>query len=96
MGHPKFFKLLNQLKELHSKKSQSYANSTDPFSNYTAAAKFIGIQNYQYVLGRAAEKMERLKQLNQKRDGETIDETLKDIASLCLIASVMISERREG
>lgn len=91
MGHPKFYNLLDQLKETHQKKSASYATQAKPFKNYETAASFLGIMPYMYVLGRAAEKFERLNKLTQV-DGESLQETLMDIAALCLIASVMLDE----
>lgn len=40
-GHPDFYKILDELKELHDRKNSQYANSEDPLGNFRRASKLV-------------------------------------------------------
>jgi len=40
-GHPQFYKILDELAELHSKKNYQYATDKDPLSNFKSAGKMV-------------------------------------------------------
>ena len=40
-GHPQFYKILEELAELHSKKNYQYATDKDPLSNFKSAGRMV-------------------------------------------------------
>jgi len=40
-GHPKFYQILDELAELHSKKNYQYSTDKDPLSNFRSAGKMV-------------------------------------------------------
>jgi len=40
-GHPQFYKILDELAELHSAKNYQYATDKDPLSNFKSAGKMV-------------------------------------------------------
>jgi len=40
-GHPKFYKLLDELEELHSRKNKQYANQDDPLGNFKRGSQIV-------------------------------------------------------
>lgn len=86
-----FIELLDKMKETHIAKSAGYAgaHNPDPFANFREAERF-GVGTFKGVLVRMADKFTRLANLvkDPKNDqvGETIEDTLLDLASYALIA----------
>ena len=40
-GHPEFYRILNELADLHSRKNYQYSTSKDPLSNFKSAGKMV-------------------------------------------------------
>ena len=40
-GHPKFYKILEEMAELHSRKNYQYATDKDPLSNFKSAGRMV-------------------------------------------------------
>ena len=82
---------LEAIYKLHAAKCSDYtADSADRLANYRFSASMMGIPIERGMLGRLAEKFFRLKSIFEK-DGdvkvadETIQDTLRDIAVMCVL-----------
>lgn len=74
-----FKKVLDEMYELAEMKSSQYAKDDDWLANYLAPEQ-LGVGRETYMLARALEKMERLK--NLYRQNKSYDEELMDIACI--------------
>jgi hypothetical protein len=92
-GSPEYFKLLDEMKELHAKKSADYGRGVDPFANVRASTEF-GVPAWVGVMIRANDKMHRIKSFIQNGDlaNESVEDSLKDLAAYALIALVLKRE----
>lgn len=96
-GHPRFYELLDELAELHSRKNHDYSGD-DPLANLkmTEAA---GIAAWVGVVVRLTDKMSRLLSFAKKRtllvQDEGIVDTLKDMAIYALLGIVLFEEREK-
>lgn len=96
-GDPTYLQLLEDMRQLHIKKNAGYAgDSADRWANFRLSESF-GVSPPLGVLVRMSDKWIRITNLikNPSFDqvGESIDDTLLDLASYALIA---ICIRREG
>jgi len=87
-GDPQFLAYLDELRALHKSKGGDYASATDPLLNYVASAEDNGLPPWRAAQIRLSEKYRRL--INLTLDGrapnhESVDDTLMDMAALCLI-----------
>jgi len=93
-GHPKFYKLLEQMADLHNRKNANYANNENPLSNFYECEKF-GIKAKDGTITRMSDKWSRLQQLwkgEPDRVGEPITDTLMDLAVYCLILIIILED----
>lgn len=98
-GSPEFYKILQEMAELHDKKSHDYAADGNPYGNYFFAGKLAALFAYSHedagFVGRMGEKLYRLANLESNKktpQNETIEDTEKD---LCVIMALWIASRRE-
>ena len=95
-GHPGFYKLLEELKEIHSNKSHDYSGEGDPFRNFKMSEN-MGIPAWKGVLIRISDKFSRLCSFANKEEfkvkDENIEDTLKDLASYALIDLILYREQ---
>lgn len=94
LGHPRFYKLLIEMAELHSRKNANYAKTNDPLSNLRVAEQF-GLPAHLGVLIRMSDKFSRLQELSKgKQDevGENIKDTLLDMAVYSILCIVLLEE----
>ena len=104
-GDPKFFSLLSELAELHSKKAQAYGLHNaedqgfidDPLANARYASPDFGVEPWVYALIRANEKMRRLQAyiLTDDQAEENVRDSFLDLASQALIGLIMWEEAME-
>ena len=104
-GDPKFFSLLSELAELHSKKAQAYGLHNaedqgfqdDPLANARYASPDFGVEPWIYALIRATEKMRRLQAylLTDDQAEENVRDSFLDLASQALIGLIMWEEAME-
>jgi hypothetical protein len=89
-GSQSFYNLLQEMAELHDRKSHDYASNEDPFGNYHFAGQMAAMFAYSPedagFVGRLAEKLYRIK-IN-----ESITDTERDIA---VIVTLWMASRRE-
>lgn len=93
-GHPRFYELIKQMEDLHDRKNANYAEDENPLSNLRECEKF-GIPASHGVMVRMSDKWSRLTQLmNGKQDmvGESIKDTLMDMAVYSLLLTILIEE----
>lgn len=101
-GHPRYYALLEELKQLHHDKNRAYGTQADPFANFTSGEAY-GLSKVDMIKGRLADKIARF-QNDAKRDfalvpgmgqdNETPEQTYRDLASLFLILIITLEERR--
>lgn len=88
-GDPRFYALLDELAELHSKKNHDYAGE-DPLSNFKISEKF-GIPAWKGALVRLSDKVSRVWEFAKKEKFEVSDETFKDtLMDLAVYALITI------
>ena len=97
-GHSKFYELLDLMAKTHSEKNSDYAIKDDPLSNLRASERF-GIAGYRGNAVRMADKWERFCNLLTKEPnvkGETIKDTLMDLAVYSLLEIILIEEYEQN
>ena len=91
-GHPLFYQLLDELKEIHSQKNHDYAGEDDPLKNFRMSEN-MGIPAWKGCLIRISDKFSRLCSFAKKEEyevkDESIEDTLKDLAVYSLICLIL-------
>jgi hypothetical protein len=92
---PAFSAVLGELQDLHDSKNRDYAGGRGGYENI-AAAKGWGTPPWQYAMQRVSEKLVRLQQFKRtnQMEHESVEDTLKDIANLSIIALILWRETR--
>ena len=81
MPNPKFHKLLKQMAEMHDKKSEDYANSSNYYSNFHAAAAIAGVSIDEVFAVMIGIKLARLRELKSKDpNNESTQDSRLDLA----------------
>lgn len=104
-GSPEFYKLLQEMAEIHDSKSHDYANNENPFGNYQfagALSKLFDNADDAGFIGRIGEKLYRLANLeNSSKTGETkipknesIEDTERDLPTIMALWIAMRRNRR--
>ena len=98
MNNPRFDAQLDHIRELHNRKNDGYAGSVDddPYYNFRQCER-IGIPADIGVFVRLTDKFSRLASIIKNPDndkvGESVMDTLDDIAVYALIMKDLYSER---
>lgn len=96
-GHPRFYELLEQMADLHSRKNHDYSGTADPLKNLRAPTR-IGIDPFIGVLVRLQDKWSRLEQFANSGEllvkGESVIDTLMDNAVYSLLAIILYEEQK--
>jgi len=92
-GHPKFYELLDEIADLHSRKNYNYARDGEPLSNFYACERF-GLPAPWGCLTRMTDKDDRKMQVLLKQDmvGEDITQTSRDDSIYNLIFEILWKE----
>lgn len=95
---PRFIKLLEEMKVMHENKNAGYAGDfPDPFKNFRNSELF-GITPFKGCLVRMSDKFMRIASLsknpNADKVGESIKDTLMDLAVYSLIAICLYEEEQ--
>lgn len=98
-GSPTFYKLLEEMKETHNKKSHDYASNENPYGNYHFAGQLAALFAHSHkdagFVGRLGEKLYRLANLESSKktpSNESIEDTERDIA---VITALWMADRRD-
>lgn len=99
-GNPAYLKLLEDMKDLHIKKNTGYSgDSNDDWANFRMS-EALGIPAHMGALVRMSDKWIRITNLvknpNFDQVGESIIDTLMDLAAYCLIVICLLREKRHG
>ena len=98
-GHPRFYELLDEIRELHDSKNADYSKDGDPLSNFRLCGAF-GIPPWKGALVRMSDKWSRITELAgdkpQKVADENITDTLMDLAVYALLTIILHEEVKEG
>lgn len=97
-GVPAFPNDLALMLELHVRKQAAYIGANpDPLANYVRAGAPINVTGYQAAFMRMSEKMSRLEHTIRTGvavDGESVDDTLLDVAVIALLTKQLFKEHR--
>jgi len=95
-GHPNFYKLLQQMADLHSRKNHDYAGSTDPLRNFRKCNE-MGVDSFTGVMIRLTDKWSRLESFMKQGvlaiKTESVVDTLLDNAVYSLLAIILYEEQ---
>lgn len=95
-GHPRFYRLLEEMAETHSRKNHDYAEASNPLSNFQEVAEATSLSPFDVIRVFLATKVARIKQLwIKKRNlvvGESIKDSLMDLAVYALLGIIMLEE----
>lgn len=93
-GHPRFFKLIEKMAELHANKNRDYGNG-NPLGNFMTVED-LGVDPFLGVLVRMSDKWTRICSLTKQGENhvkdESIEDTLLDLANYSLLALVIRAE----
>jgi len=94
----RFLELVEQMKDIHVRKNAGYAgDNADPFINFKNAELF-GISPFKGCLVRMSDKFMRVANLSKDEDndkvGESITDTLLDLANYAVIAICLYEEEK--
>jgi hypothetical protein len=96
-GHPEFYKILDELKDLHSRKNQDYANE-NPLSNLKMCERG-GIPAWKGVVVRLTDKISRLLSFTSKESyavkDESVEDTFRDAAIYAILGLILYRETKK-
>jgi len=95
-GHPGFYELLKTMADIHSRKNGNYAKASDALSNFRLSNE-LGIDPFKGCLIRMSDKWSRICQLSKGVPdlvGESLEDTLIDLANYSLISILLLREKR--
>lgn len=101
MGNPRFLELLKDMESMHNKKNAGYAGvgAVDPLANFKYSILF-GVKPSTGCMVRMSDKFIRISNLiknpNADQVGESIKDTLMDLAVYCLICICLLEEEMES
>ena len=100
-GHPTFYRLLDELKELHDRKNHDYSSELDPLSNLKMCEKFGICKAEIGLLVRLSDKYSRIIELlakskEAKVKDESVIDTLKDMAVYSLLCICLLEDKKVG
>ena len=92
-GDPRFKKVLDEMWDVHQKKSHDYGKDEDPLQNIRAAEEF-GVPNWVGTAIRLNDKVQRLKAFAKKGvlKNESIEDAFIDVANYAVLALLMYRE----
>ncbi len=97
-GHPDFYKLLEQMAELHSRKNHDYAGKKDPLKNLRACER-LNLKPFLGVMIRLQDKWSRLEEFVNSEQlmvkNESVIDTLMDNAVYSLLAIILYQEQQK-
>jgi len=94
-GHPRFYELIEEMKQIHSDKNHDYAGDNDPLANFKAS-KRIGIDPFIGANIRLQDKVARIENFIKtgefKVKGESLKDTYIDLANYALLSLILFEE----
>ncbi|GAG59813.1 unnamed protein product [marine sediment metagenome] len=97
-GHPDFYKLLEQMANLHSRKNHDYAGTSDPLKNLRACER-LNLEPFLGVMVRLQDKWSRLEEFVKSGQlmvkDESVLDTLMDNAVYSLLGIILYKEQQK-
>lgn len=97
-GHPKFYKMLEAMADLHSRKNHDYAGTSDPLKNLRACER-LELDPFMGVMVRLQDKWSRLEEFVKSGKlmvkGESVKDTLMDNAVYSILAIILYEEQEK-
>jgi len=94
-GHPRFYEILKQMEELHSRKNHDYAGGSDPLKNLRACER-LELRPFLGVMVRLQDKWSRLEEFIKSGQllvkSESVIDTLIDNAVYSVLAIILYEE----
>ena len=98
-GHPRFYEILEQMKDLHSRKNHDYAGTSDPLKNLRACTQ-LELEPFIGVMVRLQDKWSRLEEFVKSGKlmvkGESVKDTLMDNAVYSVLAIILYEEQEKA
>ena len=98
-GHPKFYELLNKMRDIHSAKNHDYAKEGDPLSNLRLTETLGWLEGWKSIIVRLGDKYSRLLNFAKKGRLEVKDEsfidTCVDMANYALLCAILFEEAKK-
>ena len=97
-GHYRFYELVDEIKDLHSRKNHDYSSNQDPLANFKLCEQF-GIPAWLGCLVRMSDKWSRITQLASGKEAQVKDEaitdTLRDLSVYSLLCIILYEESKK-
>ena len=97
-GHPRFYEIIKQMEELHSRKNHDYAGTSDPLKNLRACER-LELKPFIGVMVRLQDKWSRLEEFIKSGQlmvkGESVKDTLMDNAVYSILAIILYEEQEK-
>lgn len=92
-GDPRFYQLLEEIGNLHSKKSYDYTPAGDPLANFKRSEK-LGVPAWKGCLVRMGDKFGRIEQLASGKEpqNESLRDSLIDTAVYALLCCLLLED----
>lgn len=98
-GHPRFYEILKQMEELHSRKNHDYAGTSDPLKNLRAC-KRLELEPFMGVMVRLQDKWSRLEEFIKSGTlmvkSESVIDTLMDNAIYSVLGIILYEEQQKA
>ena len=96
-GSDKFLAALDEIRELHLRKTLDYGQDEDALSNIRSSADVINVSPWAGCILRISDKMHRLKSFFRRgrTEFDGVEDTLLDIAAYAVIALVLYREGKK-
>lgn len=104
-GHPMFYRIVEELKDLHSEKNRQYATKGNPLGNFERTGKMISKFLHKGVnpalascLSLMSKQVDGIYEIVGESKANTIDsleDKLKDVAVYSILAMIILAEARE-
>ena len=98
-GHKRFYQLLDEISDLHSRKNHDYAGKQDSLANFRECER-IGTSAFRGCIIRMMDKYMRICNFinagELKVKDESVKDTLRDLAVYSLIAIILFEEQENG
>lgn len=98
-GHPKFYDILKEMADLHSRKNHDYAGMSDPLKNLRACQR-LNLEPFMGVMVRLQDKWSRLEEFVKSGQlmvkNESVIDTLMDNAVYSVLAIILYEEQQKS
>lgn len=97
-GSDKFLSILDEVREMHLRKSHDYGDNADALANIRSSADVINAEPWAGAVLRMSDKMHRLKSFfhSGRVEFDGVDDTLLDLCAYSAIALVLYRESQKS